>query len=117
MHVDLDPTKAAHGGRMTEFILLTDGDDQHSKLGGSSKASHDSAKSRLAKPGVPNFHLTLLYVGDDSLGLNALERFVGGVDHFRLKPCSDSRASTRQCWTEVIEEVTGRVRVRTATTH
>ena len=48
---------------MTEFILLTDGDDQHSKLGGSSKASHDSAKSRLAKPGVPNFHLTLLYVG------------------------------------------------------
>ena len=114
MHDDLDVTKASHRGRMTEFILLTDGDDQHSSRGGSIEASARAAKSRLATPGCPNFNLSLLFVGDCSTGMSRLSAFAEGPEHFHMKPCSDSPEAIRRCFTSVIKQVTERiVRVET----
>lgn len=111
---DLNTAQASRRGRMTEFILLTDGDDQHSRRGGSSASSCEMAKRRLAKPGCPNFSLSLLYVGNDSDGLTNLRQFESGVAHFRLKPCKE--ATIRQCFRSVMEEITQRVNIVTIET-
>ncbi len=111
MRDDLDASKASANGRMTEFILITDGDDQHSKRGGSIQESRRWARQRLERPGCPNFHLSLLYVGDDSDGLSNLSEFAAGVKHFTLKPVTDSASAIRRCWMEVYGEVEERIEI------
>ena len=80
------------------------------------ETSRSYAKSRLANPGCPNFHLSLLYVGDDADGASALSEFVSGVKHFSLKPCADSSSAIRRCWTELTTEVMTRVEIVKRTT-
>lgn len=111
MRDDLDAAKASVGGRATEFVLLTDGDDLHSKRGGSSEESCRWAKRRLASPGCPHFNTTVLFVGDDEDGQRSMAGFAEGVKNIRVLPVEDSRRAIRAAFRQVVVEVMRRVEV------
>jgi Mg-chelatase subunit ChlD len=111
MRDDLDAAKASVGGRATEFVLLTDGVDQHSERGGSSEESCRWAKRRLASPGCPHFSTTVLFVGDDGAGRRSMAEFAEGVDHIRVRPVEDSRRAIRAGFRQVVVEVMRRVEI------
>ena len=71
MHPDLDSDKATgkFSERIVEFVLLTDGQDQHST------ASLADAKAVPAKPGCANMNANILCVGSDTKGKAAVDNW------------------------------------------
>ena len=80
------PGACSLGERTTELFLLTDGEDT------SSRRSLGEAKARLAKPGIRDFHATLVSVGvpKGSGGYRALDDLSAGTKHVRHMAVGDS---------------------------
>ena len=110
------PGACSLGERTTELFLLTDGEDT------SSRRSLGEAKARLAKPGIRDFHATLVSVGvpKGSGGYRALDDLSAGTKHVRHMAVGDSDKAIRDAYrtvvTQMMTRTTTTVTWQTATT-
>lgn len=92
----------------TELFVLTDGEDQHNTV--------EAARTKLGKPGIANFHATLLSVDISRAGQSALDKMANVAKHVKTMSVGKSGKGIRKAYNTVMSTMVKRTMIVTTTT-
>ena len=81
-----------------ELMVITDGCENSSSI------SEQDLREKIRSPGVKNFHLTLVYVGDSPSGVAQLKEIANGIDHVYVLSMKQAKGNFKKAFRTYIQQ-------------
>ena len=92
-----------------ELMVITDGEENCSEI------SEQVLLEKIRSPGIKNFHLTLIYVGDSVKGVANLQTLASSCKHARVLSLNEAKGSFKKAFEKYMQQAEKRIQTWTVT--
>lgn len=92
-----------------ELMVITDGEENCSNI------SEHALIQKIRSPGIKNFHLTLIYVGDSDDGVAKLHTLASGIKHVYVISLNQAKGCFKKAFEKYMRQAQKRIQTLTIT--
>jgi uncharacterized protein YegL len=92
-----------------ELMVITDGEENCSEI------SEHALIQKIRSPGIKNFHMTLIYVGDSDAGVAKLHTLASGIKHVYVLSLNQAKGCFKKAFEKYMQQAQKRIQTWTVT--